>query len=143
MTDPSDSGSPQGDLQEIIRRYDRLSADINAAEKIRRVKERTMIALLAIGVVLIVVMGFGMVKLFQIAENSQKAAEQSARTAATIEDCTVPAGSCYRDGSKRTGGAVGNILKGQVAVAECLKEVESSTEVQACMDRKLNVSPKP
>jgi hypothetical protein len=141
MTDPSDLGTPRHDLQEIIRRYDKLSADINAAEKIRRVKERTMIALLAIGVVLIVVMGAGMWKLFQIAEDSQRAAEQSARTAATIEDCTVPTGSCYRDGSKRTGGAVGNILKGQVAVAECLKEVASAAEVQACMDRKL--APKP
>lgn len=52
----------------------------------------------------------------EAAEQAKLAAEQAARTAFRIEDCTTPGGQCFEQSQKRTGQAVAGINQGTLAV---------------------------
>lgn len=70
-------------------------------------------------------------------EDTKSAAENAARSAARIEDCTTPGRPCFDDGQRRLARTVGSINDYALAAAACADQPLTQTvdEIQACILR--------
>lgn len=106
-------------LAALIAESQSLRSDLKSSETQRR-KENLisvctgLLAILFIGIVLAVA-----VQNRSIAEDAKTSANSAKKTSDAIADCITPTGHCYQDGSKRTGGAVGNLIKAQLVITDC------------------------
>lgn len=68
-------------------------------------------------------------------EDTKVAAEQAARTAQRIEDCTTPGRECFDDAQKRLGRTVGTINDYALYAAACADQPRRQTvsEIQSCI----------
>lgn len=82
-------------------------------------------------------------KAFSTGNDAAHSAADAKRAAERIESCTTPTGQCYLDSSKRTSGTVANLIKAQVAVAECARSTDTDAQLEACVARKLRPIPVP
>lgn len=99
-------------LKELLDESERLRVDIKANEAQRRKENYVTMAvgtLMALFMLLILVVAF---------QNNQIAADAKA-TADRMADCTTAGGKCYEEGRTRTSGAIGDIIKASVYMAEC------------------------
>ena len=125
-------------LDEVIRESKALRRDVDASREQARHASRTMLTGIA-------VLGMGLVVLMVVAilggrtaRDARASADEARATSRLIADCTTPTGKCYADGSKRTGGAVSNIFKGQIAMTECsYLHPDNFPDWRACFDRRL------
>ena len=67
--------------------------------------------------------------------DTKTAAENAARSAERIEDCTTPGRKCFDDAQKRLGRTVGTINRYALAAAACADQPEAQTvnEIQRCI----------
>lgn len=118
-----------------------LRRDVEAADK-RRTKENTYViavgAALILPILLMLALGWQSV---HTSQDAREAARQAKATADQIASCTTPAGKCYQDSNKRTSGAVQNLVKAQLAIAECAKVTATDAQLEACVARKLAAKP--
>jgi hypothetical protein len=59
------------------------------------------------------------------------------QTADQIKSCTVTTGKCYKDSSRRTGGAVLSINKYTVASNLCADKYDGDAVILRCIEQKL------
>lgn len=106
-------------LAALIAESQSLRSDLKTSETQRRKENMIslatgLLAILFIGIVLAVA-----VQNRSIANDARVSADNAKHTSDIIADCITPTGHCYQDGSKRTGGAVGNLIKAQLIIADC------------------------
>ncbi len=112
-------------LAELITESQALRTDVRKAELARRQAEearrRTNIlvssALAVIAVLIGLVLAVGWQN-NQIGKQTQAAAEQAQDTKERMADCTTPGGTCYDESRKRTGGAIADVIRAQLFMAE-------------------------
>ncbi len=130
-TRPNPAGVLSTDLKSLVKELGSLRADVERADTRRKRENGYILAAagcLAIPILLMLAIAW---QQLSIARNARTAAEGAQRAAHRIEDCTTPAGKCYADSSRRTGGAVANILRGNVVIAECRQQRSPDTSVAA------------
>lgn len=104
----------------------------------QRKRENSVAALVAIAICIPIVIMLGLLlQNLAIARDAQQASADARRTADTIEDCIVPTGKCYRDGSKRTGGAVVNLARVYTAIAVCQRTTVDVPGLKSCISLEL------
>lgn len=117
-----------------------LRRDVELADK-RRAKENLYViavgAALILPILLMLALGWQSVR---TARDAQDAARQAKATSDQIASCTTPAGKCYQDSGKRTSGAVQNLVRTQLAIAECAKVTATDAQLEACVARKMRPS---
>lgn len=106
--------------------------------------------LLVIGTITILVMTYGLtaaVRETQLAgqqrgeltrnaaEAAEAAAQDAARSADRVEECTTPGGRCFDDNQQRLSRTVGTINRYALAAAACADQPEQQTidEIQECI----------
>jgi hypothetical protein len=66
----------------------------------------------------------------QRSQDTKAAAEQAARSADRIEDCTTPGRECFEESQQRLGRTVGSLNDYALAAAYCADQVGAQTIVQ-------------
>jgi hypothetical protein len=116
MADPRGPTDPMAVLSraltDLTNRLDALRADVQADARARVRKQHTIMAVLAVLAAAVGLVGF-------VSVQNNRIARDTRTTNTRIVDCTTPGGGCYRDRQRRTGDAVGDIVKASVFVAEC------------------------
>lgn len=141
---PDPSAALLTTVQELRRSIDAaaleaqgLRRDVELADK-RRAKENTYViavgAALILPILLMLALGWQSV---HTAKDARDAAERAKATSDQIASCTTPSGKCYQDGNKRTSGAVQNLVKAQMAIAECAKITATDAQLEACVARRM------
>jgi hypothetical protein len=107
-----------------------LRDDVKADMRARIRKQHSIVVALA---VLAVVMILGII----LSVQTNRIAGDARTTNERMADCTTPGGGCYREGQRRTGEAVGDILKASIYMAECsrLRPGESGPAFDAFLER--------
>lgn len=123
MTDDprTDGGTLEPLLARMLIQGDALRTDVHAAERARRIAAAINLGLLGLLVVLVALFG---VVMLQVSQTNER-----------VADCTTPGGRCYEDGRARTGSAVADLIRAEVAVAECARQWPG--ESGPAFDRKL------
>lgn len=117
MTDPDHlpvSATLGEYLSKISVDAESLRIDVHNAEQARR-------RATAVSFVLMCVLGLLMLFVLFVANQNNAIADQTRQTNARMADCTTPGGTCYTEGAKRTGEAIGSILRAQIALGECTR----------------------
>lgn len=106
----------------------------DAKRDAQRKRENSVAILVAIAICIPIVIMLGLLlQNLGIARDARTSAAEAKRTADTIEDCIVPTGKCYKDGSKRTGGAVINLARINEAIAICERTTGTVQALEACI----------
>lgn len=141
MSDPNPSTIADA-LQPLLDEAEALRSDVHAAENARKLSARYnlgMLGLVAVGLVAVLAIGY----------QNNKLGHQVAQANATLADCTVPGGVCYQEGQARTGKAIQDVLRAEIAVSECARLFpgESGTaydkKIEACVYARLAQSAAP
>lgn len=101
-------------LTALIEESKALRTDVKANEAARKRENHINMALLGLLAVFIAMV-------FVVAWQNNNIAQDTRDTNARMADCTTPGGRCYSEGSKRTGDAIGNIIRAEVYMAECTR----------------------
>lgn len=145
MTDPvkpEGVGALAESLTALIAESQALRGDVKANEAARRRENQ-----INLGVLLMLTLFVFIVLV--VAWQNNSIARTTQQTNQQVVSCTVPGGKCYDDGKKRTAGAVGDIVKASIYMAECsrLRPGDSGPEFDAfleqCVADKLAASNKP
>lgn len=123
---PVDAAALESRLAGLIAESAALRTDLKGSEAQRR--KENLISM-ASGVLIIIFIALVLAVATQnraIAEDARQSALEAKKTSDIIADCITPTGKCYRDGSKRTGGAVGNIIKAEMILKQCDREFPTS-----------------
>lgn len=99
-------------LAELIGESQALRTDVQEAEKAR--KRSTLLT-----TVLLVVMAVPLVILLVLVAQTNSISRQVHDTNEKIVDCTTPGGTCSQQSGRRTGEAIGDIIRAQIFMAEC------------------------
>lgn len=117
MTDataPAHVTALEAALQPLIDEAEGLRGDVHAAETARKLSARYnmgLLAAVAVGLVLVLAIGY----------QNNRLAQQVNQTNTRMADCTTPGGTCYSQGTARTGKAIGDIIRAEVYMAECAR----------------------
>lgn len=125
------------DLRGLLGELESLRRDVERSDKRRRKENGYIIAVagaLILPILLLLVVAW---QQLNIARDAKAAAVEGRRLADRIEDCTTPTGQCYRDGSKRTGGAVLNLAKINLVIAACQRATATEPALIACVNTRL------
>lgn len=81
----------------------------------------------------------------QRSEDTKTAAQEAARSAQRIEDCTTPGRSCFDDAQKRLGRTVGTINRYALAAAACADQPQAQAveEIQRCIIQLIDQDKRP
>lgn len=118
-------------LAGLIAQSESLRVDLKSSEAQRRKENLISICIAVLVIIFIVIILAVAVQNNTIARDAKASAEAAESVSKFVADCTTPSGKCYQDGSKRTGGAVTNILKGDIIIAQCNRDFPTD-------DRKFN-----
>lgn len=125
-------------LAGLIAESAALRTDLKSSEAQRR--KENLISM-AVGVLIIIFIALVLGVAIQnrsISNDAATSAREAKRSADVVADCTTPQGKCYQDGTKRTGGAVGNLVRAQIIVAECDRANRASDSAfKACLATRL------
>lgn len=125
------------DLPRLLDELEALRRDVERADTRRRKENSYIIAVAACLILPIILILAVAWQNLGIARDARASAAEARRTADRIEDCTTPTGKCYRDGSKRTGGAVANLARIQIVVASCQRLTITEPALTACIVSRL------
>lgn len=125
--------TPEGlrkSLGDLIEESRALRRDVRADAAQRRRENLINLGLAVLLMIFIGVVG-------AIAWQNQQIGQQ-------IADCTNVGGRCYEEGRGRTGAAIEELVRANVALHQCLETpgVDTEAELLACMERKLSRAPK-
>jgi hypothetical protein len=67
--------------------------------------------------------------------------KQNSQIVARIESCTTVGGKCYEQSAGRTKDAVTQLMRVQVAVAQCSRSTDTDTELELCVQHYLDTPP--
>jgi hypothetical protein len=115
-------------LAALLAESQALRGDVHGAELARRRAGTINLVLLAVLAALVLSM---LAVTWQTHQSTRRLDETNARMA----DCTTPGGRCYEEGRARTGGAITDIIRSEVFMAECARLYP--TESGPAYDRKL------
>lgn len=136
-----DVAAVESRLAALIRESQALRSDLKDSDAQRRKETLVSLGLGALAIIFIIIVLGVAIQNRTIANDAKHSADNAQATAALIKDCTTPSGRCYQDGSKRTGGAVGNIIKAQVIVAECSRDFPSNNaKFESCVATRLKTA---
>jgi hypothetical protein len=134
-----------GELAALIDEAQALRTDVRSAEQARRRASQINLGVL---ILLIIFVGLLMAVTWQNNRLSHEVAKGNAR----IADCTTAGGKCYDDGKKRTGSAIGDIIRAEIFMAECARQWPGESgptfdrKLEACVAQRLtnaNATPAP
>jgi hypothetical protein len=121
-----------------VEDFKRAQIEKDAKRDRARKRENSIAVLVAIAICIPILIMLGLLlQNLGIARDARTSAAEAKRTASTIEDCIIPTGQCYQDASKRTGGAVANIVKINLAIAICQETTSTVEALRACVDTRL------
>lgn len=123
-------------LAALIAESQALRTDVHAAESARRrqfLVNTGVLGMLALFVLLVLVVAW---------QNNQVVTRVN-QTNARVADCTNPGGKCYEDGKRRTGDAIGDIIRAEAYMAECARLYPGESgpafdqKLEACVNARL------
>jgi hypothetical protein len=115
-------------LSDLVAESQALRSDVQVAEQARRRATVVNLALLGLLVLFVALLG-------AVSWQNNRLIEQVEKTNSTMADCTTPGGRCYEEGSRRTSGAINDIVWASVYMAQCSRLYPG--EVGPAYDRKL------
>jgi len=138
MTIPAEPPRDPGELlNALLGESQRLRADVRERER----RQRRLMAVIGIGVVLCLVLVGGVMVLLvqgrQRGNDTRALLRTNAATNERIADCTTVGGKCYEEGTKRSAAFIQLLLQGQKQIALCRSESDTSTELEKCIDKAL------
>lgn len=137
-----DATGPEAGDRLLLSRVSALSDNVEAlrfnvrdSEQARQRETRVGMMLMRALVVSVILLTLLTAGALVVAWQGYVSANRARETNSRISDCTTPGGRCYAESAKRTGAAVGDIVRSQIALGECsrLYPNESGPE----FDRKL------
>lgn len=123
-------------LTELLAESQALRSDVHAAESARRRVGKVILALLAVLALFVALVGV-------VTWQNRQLVEKVNETNSTMADCTTPGGKCYEESAKRTGNAIGDIIRANIFMAQCARlypgEVgpEYDRKLEACVFERL------
>lgn len=113
-TDQTPPESMADALRPILDEAEGLRADVHVAEAARKRLAKYNLGLLVLLVILV-----GIV--IAIGAQNVSLTHEVAKTNATLKDCTVPGGTCYKESGARTGKAIADLIRADSIVSECAR----------------------
>lgn len=124
-------------LSALLGESQRLRADVRERER----RQRRLMAVIGIGVVLCLVLVGGVMVLLvqgrQRGNDTRSLLRTNAVTNERIADCTTAGGKCYEEGVKRSAAFIQLLLQGQKQIALCRSKSDTTTELEKCIDKAL------
>lgn len=127
-------------LDALVAESKALRTDLRAKEAARRREIRTLIGVMTILAVF-------MLLVLTIAWQNNQVVKQTHENGEKIADCTTAGGKCYEDGKARTGAAIADILRGEIALGECSRLYPGESgpafdvKLRACVYQRIQTDP--
>lgn len=115
-------------LADLIEESQALRNDVHDAERAR--KKASLVSMMVL-----IALCVPMIMLVILVWQNNMISQDVRKTNEVIVDCTTPGGKCAAQSSKRTGDAIGDIIRANIFMAECARLYPG--EVGPEFDRKL------
>lgn len=143
MTNPTDR-TGRGDvitmLDRVITEAEGVRGDVAAANRIRRRDNRVTHAAAVVIVLLLVAAIVLTAQNQRLARQNTDLGRQNQRISELIADCTTEGGTCYEEGRRRTGDAISEVVRANIAVQQCAERV-SPDLLESCVSDALDGRP--